>query len=105
MTKFPIEFPTCPFCNAMNGVAQLAFQEEIEAGNPDIPRDTNKVLDIETRFLVDPTGRASAPAIIISWDICSVCGVRRVMSVKKRMVELPKIKPTKITRPPPGFRI
>ena len=85
MSDFPMIFPECPICKCKETVANTAFREEIKNGNKAIPILTTHCLDQEVRLLQDPrTAKFSAPAIILMWDVCAGCGIRRLIRAEKQ---------------------
>lgn len=101
MSAFPMVFPECPICKSKETVADTAFREEISAGNTAIPILPLHCLDQEVRLLQDPkTAHLFIPAIALFWDICSGCGIRRLVRVEKQNlpVNVPVAPPSQATR-------
>ncbi len=97
MSDFPMNFPKCNNCGSEKTVAKSAFDEEIENGNKLIPHLPIRCLDQETRLLQDPkTAKFVMPILVLFWDICAGCGMRRLTRVEKQTIPVN----TETTLPP-----
>jgi len=108
MINYPLHFDSCPNCGHKDTIIAEEVQLEKDAGrlskraNIPIMQTRTAIFDQSRRSIL--AIRSLAPAIIVSYDVCSKCGTIYAIEIVKGQVELQArgLPPTNNKIPPFG---
>ena len=84
-------YRVCPNCQSEECVGQNAAREAIAAGNSQVAIGFH-CIDMEVKLMVDPAKcKLVVPAIILEWDVCEGCGLRRIVRVQTKNIPVDTI--------------